>query len=183
MPCAHLSTKLEEEVVEPGTYFERLQKVIDYGMDLWKGAEKYREARRQYDLNRDLAKSTKHQMRRIPKTDIASHPSSDAFLGITVEDDAKVYIVEHYFKIDDLDSLSTDEAIRQIPNLTPLIGMAKIEADRVQRTMESINCEMSYYRNTLHQCKPFYGGIIPDSVSQIRPARRNNAGFTRDNFF
>jgi hypothetical protein len=182
VPCAH-STQLEEEVIEPGMYFERLQKVIDYGMSLWKGAEKYREARRQYDLNCDLARSTKHQMRRIIKTDIASHPSSDAFLGITVEDDAKVYIVEHYFQIDDLDSLSTDEVIHQIPNLTPLIGMAKIEADRVQKTMESINCDMKYYRNTLHQRKPVYGGIIPDTISQVNTARRNTSSFTIDNFF
>ena len=180
MPCAHL-TQLEEEVIEPGGHFDRLERVLDYGMGLWKGAEKYRAARWLYDANRDLAARTKHHMRKITKTDLASHPSSDAFLGIKKEDDAKVYIAEHYFQIDDLDSLSTDEIIHQIP-LTPLIGMAKIEADRVQLTMESINCEMSYYRRNPNWQKPVYGGIIPDTVSQVI-ARKNTSGFTIDNFF
>lgn len=183
MPCAH-STQLEEEVIEPGgQHFDRLERVLNYGMELWKGAEKYRTTRWLYDTNRDLAAKTKHRMRKITKNDLASHPSSDAFLGIKKEDDAKVYIVEHYFQIDDLDSLSTDEIIHQIPSLTPLIGMAKIEADRVQLTMESINCEMSYYRRNPNWQKPVYGGIIPGTISQVNTARRNTSGFTIDNFF
>lgn len=173
MPCAPI-LQLEEVVIEPGEHFERMQKIIEYGMNLWQNAEKYREARQDYDANLDLANRTKHSMRRICKTDLGLHPSSNAFLGLKDEDEARTYIVGYYFQIDNLDSLSVNEIIHQIPNLAPLIGMAKAEAERVQQTMTSINCEMNYYRRNLGWHKPVYGGISPDGGA-LRTTRRNTS--------